>query len=163
MRGVVLAAVLSVPGVAAAECAGVTIMACPVEGSGKMLEVCAVPKGFTYSFGPAGVPELRLGVAYGDGPVVPWAGVGRAIWSAIRFPAEGYVYEAWLSVDRLTENAATEGGVNVLGMPGEDLVASIACRPGPWFGDIFGPEDAMAGAGYCWDTAALVWREGGCP
>jgi hypothetical protein len=163
MRGVVLAVALGVPGVAAADCAGQTIMACPVEGSGKILEVCAEAKGFTYSFGPAGAPELRLAAPYSKGPVIPWAGVGRAIWLAVRFPAEGYVYEAWLSMDRLTETALTEGGVNVLAMPGEELVASIECRPGPWFGDIFAAADAMEQAGYCWDPAGAVWYEAGCP
>ena len=163
MRGVVLAVALCAPGVVVADCAGVTIMACPVEGSGKILEVCAEPKGFTYSFGPAGAPELRLAAPYAKGPVIPWPGVGRAIWSAVRFPAEGFAYEAWISVDRLTEDSAPVGGVDVFAMPGDELVASIDCRPGPWFGDIMGPEDAMADAGYCWDWAMGLWREGGCP
>ena len=163
MRGVVLAVALGAPGAAAADCAGMTILACPVEGSGKILEVCAEPKGFTYSFGPWGAPELRLAAPYAAGPVTPWPGVGRSVWSSVRFRAEGYAYDVWLSVDRLTENAAPEGGVDVLSLPDEEPVASIACRPGPWFGDVFGPVDAMEAASYCWDLSALVWREGGCP
>lgn len=160
MRWMALAILL--PGMAAAECAEVTVLSCPVEGSGKLLEVCATGKGFTYSFGPEGAPELQLRAPFSEGPVLPWPGVGRAIWSAVRFRAPGHVYEVWLSYDRMTEEAPLEGGVTVMRAPDEVIVASLTCSEPPVALDLFGPEDLMAGAGYCWNAAETAWERQGC-
>jgi hypothetical protein len=158
------AAALALPTLAAAACDGTQIISCPVEGSAKQLDVCAGATGFTYSFGPAGAPELTLSAPYADGPVTPWPGAGSAIWSSVRFEAGGYAYDVYLSVDRNTEDAPTQGGVRVLSIPGETTVADIACTAGPWFADVFAISDAMYTAGYCHDREEQVWRlEGECP
>jgi len=164
MRFAVLVAALGLPGmVAAAGCEGAVILSCPVAGSEKYLDVCAGPGGFSYVFGPDGAPEIALVAPYESGPVTPWSGVGRSIWSSVRFLNAGYAYEAWLSVDRLSEEQALEGGVMVLAMPAEEVIAEVTCRPGEVAGDLFGLEDAMAQAGYCWDLEVFAWRAGGCP
>ncbi len=164
MRGLVLVGALMAPGMAAAAgCAGAVILSCPVVGSEKYIDVCAGPQGFRYAFGPDGAPELQLTAAYDTGPVTPWSGVGRSIWSSVRFLNEDYAYDAWISVDRLVENAPLEGGVMVMSMPGEEVVAEVACRAGEVSGDIFGPSDSMAQAGYCWSHETFAWRpEGQC-
>jgi len=166
MRGWVWALAIMVPGLmpglAAADCAEVTVLSCPVEGSGKILEVCATGKGFTYSFGPEGAPELQLRAPFSEGPVLPWPGVGRAIWSAVRFRASDHVYEVWLSFDRMTEEASLEGGVSVRTLPEDEFLASLNCSEPPVAMDLFGPEDLMAGAGYCWNSEAMVWERQDC-
>jgi hypothetical protein len=162
MRGVVVVCALFAPGIAAADCGGADVLFCPVEGSGKVIAVCAGPDGFSYSFGPPGKPEITLFSRYESGPVTPWSGVGRSIWSSVRFLNDGYVYETWMSVDRLAEEQVAEGGVTVLVMPSEEIVAEVNCRAGEVSADLFGPEDAMAQAGFCWDLTAFEWRKGDC-
>jgi hypothetical protein len=164
MRCLILALALAAPTLAAAACDGTPIISCPVEGSAKQLELCADPTGFTYSFGPPGAPELTLSVPYSEGPVTPWPGVSNSIWSIVRFETAGYAYDVYLSVDRNSETAPTQGGVRVLSMPGEETVAEIACTAGPWFADVFALSDTMRTAGYCYDREEQIWRtEGECP
>lgn len=158
-------ALLACPAAVHAACGTETFVACDV-GNGKTLEVCIEPGdfagdgGFTYSFGPAGAPELTLSARMAEFPVRPWPGIGRAIWSAVEFHNAGITYSVWHSFDRLTENAAMEGGVDVL--RGEELLASFACRPGGTIAPAFALEDAMAGAGFCWNATTHAWQRGGC-
>src|SRR5690606_26843141 len=99
------------------------------------LEVCIEPEdsrgngAFTYSFGPKGQQDLTQREEFSAGTATPWSGVGRAIWESVAFRNDGHSYEAWHSVDRLTEDSALEAGVNVL--RGEDLLASLTCESGP--------------------------------
>jgi hypothetical protein len=153
------------PATAQAACEGQTFISCPVGGGG-LLEVCIAGGAFTYAFGPPGAPELQLSVPMAAGTVTPWSGVGRAIWSSVGFPNDGYVYEVWGSVDRLGGGQPPEGGVNVYqGDPwnGGTLVGEHMCQ-GLTVDPVFVLEDAMAAAGYCWDRSGspFRWLQGGC-
>ncbi|MDF2232296.1 hypothetical protein P2H44_06980 [Albimonas sp. CAU 1670] len=163
LRPELLAALLAVPAAAAADCAGETFLSCAIDAE-RRLEVCidADAERFRYAFGPADAPELTLEEPFSAGTVTPWNGVGRAIWESVAFRNGAYVYEAWHALDRLTEDPALEGGVDVL--KGETLVASLTCRPGPdaTLAPIFALEDAMHAAGYCRDREANAWRREGC-
>jgi len=164
MRAAFLALILA-PGAAMADCRAETFVSCDV-GDGRRLEVCINPGNmtqggtFTYSFGPEGAPELQLMTPMSAMTVQPWSGVGRAIWAAVGFPNDEYRYEVWHSLDRLTENAVMEAGVNV--MQGDAPIASFACQPGGIIAPAFALEDAMAAAGYCWNTGSFAWQRGTC-
>jgi hypothetical protein len=144
---------------ARAACPAETYLSCPVE-DGRVLEVCITGQDFTYSFGPPGAPELALSVSMAAGTVVPWPGVGSAIWSSILFPNNEHVYEVWNSVDRNPDAPNPSGGVNVL--KGEDMVAQLTCKPGTVTTPAFALEDAMASQGFCWDFDARRWTDKSC-
>lgn len=148
-----------VPLPALAACPQETYLACPV-GEGRYLEVCIGANAFTYAFGPLGKPELTLSVSMAAGTVTPWPGIGRAIWSSVGFPNEGYTYEAWSSVDRDPDNVNPQGGVNVL--QGDAMLAQFTCLPGTVDSPAFVLEDAMAAAGYCWNYDQRAWSRGNC-
>lgn len=160
-------ALLGLPHAALAECGGVVLISCET-GNGRHLEVCIEPGdfqgngAFTYAFGSKGQPDLTLRETFAAGTATPWSGVGRAIWESIAFRNDGHVYEAWHSVDRLTQDPTLEAGVNVL--RGDDLLASLTCESGP--GTVIAPlftiHDAMAEAGFCRDLTRHEWRRGGC-
>ena len=142
-----------------AACPEETYLSCPTD-RGDYLEVCIGSDAFTYAYGPKGAPELSLSVPMSAGTVTPWPGVGRAIWSAVGFPNAGYTYEVWNSVDRDPDNINPMGGVNVL--QGDAMIAQIVCLPGTVTAAAFTLEDAMAGAGYCWDFDSRTWSRGAC-
>lgn len=144
---------------AMAQCPQQTFVSCPV-GGGDWLEVCIGGGGFTYAFGPRQAPELALAVPMAAGTVTPWPGVGSAIWSSVGFPNGGYTYEVWSSVDRNPDAPNPQGGVNVL--RGDDLLAQFTCEPGTVSTPAFTLEDAMAGAGFCWDLETRAWLQGQC-
>jgi hypothetical protein len=145
---------------ALAACPGETFLSCPVPG-GKQLEVCINPGSFGYSFGPPGAPEIRLTAPMDQGPVTPWSGVGRAIWSSVSFLNQDVRYEVWASFDRLDPKARVEGGVSVT--QGDARLAQISCLPGSLPDtDPFALSDAMSANGWCWDHDRFAWRAGGC-
>lgn len=162
-RPALLALLLAAPVAAAADCADRTFLSCPVDAH-RWLEVCidVAAERFSYAFGPADAPELTLSEPFSAGTVTPWNGVGRAIWEGVAFRNGAYSYETWHALDRLTENAPLEGGVDVL-KDGRPLV-SLTCRPGAdaTVAPIFALSDAMDAAGYCRDLEANVWRRDGC-
>jgi hypothetical protein len=153
------------PAAAFADCAAETLVSCDV-GWNRRLEVCITPGdangngSFSYSFGPPGAPELQLSVPMSALTVRPWSGVGRSIWASVGFPNAGYVYEVWHSYDRLAENPVMEAGVNVV--QGDATLAAFTCQPGGTIAPAFALEDAMAAAGYCWNTDSFAWQRGGC-
>lgn len=152
------------PAAAHATCPVETFVSCSVSG-GKQIEVCIQPGnfagdgGFTYTFGAAGAPELRLSVPMSAGTVTPWSGVGRSIWASVGFPNAGYEYEVWHSFDRLDEDGGLNAGVNVL--QGEDVVAELTCIAGE-IAPVFTLEDTMAAAGYCWNRDRFHWQRSDC-
>lgn len=156
MRLLVLALL---PFPAMAECRQQTFLSCPVGGNDR-LEVCIGDDSFSYAFGPANAPDLRLSVAMAEGTVTPWPGVGSAIWSSVSFANGGYVYEVWSSVDRNPDAPNPQGGVNVL--QGDALLAQRTCLPGTVTTPAFFLEDAMAEAGFCWNLDTRAWSRGTC-
>ncbi len=160
-------ALLCLPNGALADCGGEVLISCDT-GNGRQLQVC-VESGdfrgegaFTYAFGPMGQPELTLREEFSAGTAIPWSGVGRAIWESVGFRNNGHVYEAWHSLDRLTEDAPLKAGVNIL--RGEELLASLTCESGP--GTVIAPlftiYDAMTAAGFCRDPSRHEWRRDNC-
>lgn len=129
-----------------------TFVSCPVEGSGKWLEVCAEDWGAVYRYGLLGRPELELTEPYGALDYEPWPGVGRSIWETVTFYNGAYSYSVYISVDRMDENVAPEGGVAV--RKGEEVVASLTCAEGR--ADIGWTERLTEGknrAGLTWDPS----------
>ncbi|MFE3837182.1 hypothetical protein [Pseudogemmobacter sonorensis] len=164
MRLVFLAGLMLAAAPLRAEPAVETFISCPV-GGGRHLEVLirhgdfAGEGSFSYSFGPPGRPDLSLSVPMSAGSVTPWSGVGRAIWSSVRFFNADYEYEAWNSFDRLEQEAGLQAGVSVL--RNGTLLAHFECQGGE-IAPVFTLEDAMAAAGYCWNTEDFGWRRSDC-
>ncbi|KPP93695.1 MAG: Mitochondrial ribosomal protein L51 / S25 / CI-B8 domain [Rhodobacteraceae bacterium HLUCCA08] len=102
--------------------------------NGKAVEVCLTEETARYSFGrPGQAPELALTLAFGGGAeFVPWNGVGRDIWEAVRLTNNAITYEVYGGFDRMT--AADDsvvshfGGIVVLDAKGVEL-AHLICRP----------------------------------
>ncbi|WP_299772668.1 hypothetical protein [uncultured Tateyamaria sp.] len=160
MRGlsVALALVLT-PGLAAAQCGGLNVVLNCQIGS-KTLTVCVGEGQATYAFGPSGLPELSLTRPLGQVQATPWPGVGRSIWEDITFENVGTRYTAWISVDRMTEDFTTTGGVMVA--QGEQKLADLDCKTGTAEVGVFAIADAMQAAGYCVDRATGTYAQH-CP
>lgn len=150
---------LLLPLPAFADCPGEVILGCMI--GEKTMEICADASAMSYSYGPKGTPELAITAPLASGPVQPWPGVGRAIWEAARFQNKDTVYEVWVSVDRMTEDASLEAGIEVL--KGEQALASLTCEPATIYGNgVFALSDAMADAGFCWNFDSFQWATS-CP
>jgi hypothetical protein len=149
---------LFLPGAALADCAEGTFVSCRIKG--KVLDVCVAGDHVTYAFGPEGAPELVLSEPLSAGTHQPWSGVGRSIWEGLGFRNDGYTYEAYISFDRLNQEAGMEGGVTVL--KGEKIVAQLACDAGTVEGHFDTLAEAMAGQGYCWNRDLFAYQKGGC-
>jgi len=136
-----------------------TVLGCTLGGGAKTLSLCIDGDTVRYDFGKTGQPpELSLSEPVATVAHQPWPGVGRAIWEATTLTNAGYAYEVWMSVDRLSENALPEGGVNV--MQGEKTVAELRCDPGTASVSLWAVDDAKQALGICWNFETFSW--GGC-
>lgn len=137
MRGW-LAALLSIIALPAAACPeGQTLfLGCDMERGGKALRVCRSETHVSYSFGPRmGVPDLALTRPIGAGAdIVPWPGIGRTIWEAVRLRNKDVIYEVYAGFDKFDavdvgKPDSRFGGVVVL-QDGKGEVAHLKCRAG---------------------------------
>ena len=76
-------------------------MACTFD-TRKAVEVCMTDDLARYSFGPIGqAPELELSLRFGQGAeAVPWPGIGRSIWEAVRLTNNDVIYEVYGGFDK---------------------------------------------------------------
>jgi len=111
-------------------------MACTFQ-NGKTVEVCTDGSFVDYTFGrPGERPELAISLAFQDGAEwVPWNGVGRSIWEAIRLTNNDVVYEVYGGFDRHLAADETKahgevffGGILVEDFDGSEL-AHLRCDP----------------------------------
>lgn len=122
----------------------------------RQIEVCLGPADITYTFGaPGGEKELSLSEPVATVAHRPWNGFGRSIWETTTFSNEGFSYEVYISVDRLTDEHPTQSGVNV--WDGGAEVASVGCDKGSDVIGLFAVGDAKAAAGLCWDDPSETW------
>lgn len=115
-----------------------TFMACSFS-NGKYVEVCLAEEFVRYRFGRLGQsPELHLALPYGYGAeLVPWPGIGRTIWEAVRLTNEDVVYEVYGGFDKVeaiewdpeTEISPVFGGIYIEDLQGE-VLAHLECTPG---------------------------------
>lgn len=109
--------------------------------------------------------ELHLSVPVAEAELVPWPGIGRAIWEEIVFRNGAVTYTVYGVLDRvLPESDEDEivvtrsGGVVV--SEGETELAHLECDTGsvdfPWGSGI---HDAKAALGLCFDRSAGIWTE----
>lgn len=136
--------------------AGVPILHCLANDGAKEIALCLEGDRVRYSFGtPGAAPDLTLSETVAEVKHQPWNGVGRSIWEATRLFNKGYVYEVFLSVDRLDEDHPISAGVTVL--RDDETLATIACDPGAATISLFEMLDAKAAQGLCWDQGAVEW------
>ncbi len=78
-----------------------TFMSCSF-ANGKYVEVCTTDDVARYRFGrPGQTPELALSLRFGQGAeAVPWPGLGRTIWEAVRLTNNDVVYEVYGGFDK---------------------------------------------------------------
>jgi len=115
--------------------------------------------GFSYAYRPETGPELNLSASMAEGPVTPWAGVGRAIWSSVSFADNGQIYEVWNSFDRLEPSTGLQAGLNISG--NGEYLDDFSCVSGD-IAPVFTLEDEMMAAGYCWDRNDFAWSRTDC-
>lgn len=111
-------------------------MACSFQ-NGKAVEVCTDGNFVDYTFGrPGQRPELAISLAFQEGAeMVPWNGVGRSIWEAIRLTNNDVVYEVYGGFDRQLAVDETKtlaevffGGILVEDINGNELT-HLRCNP----------------------------------
>ncbi|WP_225027061.1 hypothetical protein [Xinfangfangia pollutisoli] len=162
MRALSLILALSLPFPAFADCAGELLFSCPIKAA--RLEVCLTGATATYSFGPAGKPDLTLETPVADLDFQPWPGIGRAIWQTVRFHNRGVVYEVWSSLEKQMEEnqpePAWQGGVTV--QQGDQVLAELSCSTAPDPSDLDLIFQAKEAAGQCWNYSTQTWQNGGC-
>ncbi|MBQ0751040.1 MAG: hypothetical protein KBT70_12655 [Roseovarius sp.] len=137
MRGWI-AALLSVLALPAAACPeGQTLfLDCDMERGGKALQVCRSETQVSYRFGPkGGTPELALTRPIGEGAeFVPWPGIGRTIWEAVRLRNNAVIYEVYAGFDKFdavddSKPDSRFGGVVVM-QDEKGEIAHLKCRAG---------------------------------
>lgn len=102
--------------------------------NGKQVEVCTDGNFARYTFGrPGQDAELALRQAFGEGAeMIPWNGVGRSIWEAIRLQNNDVVYEIYGGIDKQLaieeDPEATFGGIFIEDSNGNEL-AHLRCLP----------------------------------
>lgn len=115
---------------------GQTGAACPADGrpvfscttpKAKLIEVCDLGKTISYSFGPAGKPEISLQVPRARATTRQWDGVGRSISYSVDVPNGKTVYSVFWAVDRMEEAHDIFAGVEVVAN-GKSL-ATVSCNP----------------------------------
>lgn len=139
MRGWItglLCALTATPGLAACPEGETLFLRCDMERGGKVLQLCRSDQQVSYSYGPkGGAPELALSRSVGQGAeIVPWPGIGRTIWEAVRLRNNEVIYEVYAGFDKFDavdpdKPDSRFGGVVVL----EDTkgeVAHLKCRAG---------------------------------
>lgn len=144
---------------ATAACRGESLFECRI-GS-KDLALCRSGNTVSYSFGPAGKPEMQITTQLEDLEYQPWQGFGRAIHESVTFRNEGIGYEVWTSFDRLGEAAIFEGGVNVIS--GGKTIATLNCRQGSVDAALDLLSAAKEGTGQCWNFEQQSWVTAPCP
>lgn len=153
MRAALLLIALASP--AAACPTGAEVFSCTIKG--KPLRLCHEAGVLTYSFGPAGKPDLSLSQPLETLAFTPWPGIGSDIWETVAFPNQGYTYEVWTSVTRDPESTAgLRGGVTVL--QGETTVAQLTCDPGTPSQSLDVIYDLKEAIGQCWDFDSRSWQ-----
>lgn len=125
---------------------------------GRELSVCAGTEMFTYSFGTGEPPEMEMSIPFAEAEVTPWPGIGRSVWSSIRFRKGSHSYEVWASAEKDSDDPA--GGGVIVSQNGKEI-ARIDCRPGTVEAgpEVFG--EVMYARGFCWNGAADRWQVAG--
>lgn len=115
----------------------------------------------TYSFGPAGAPELTISAAPRELNYVPWDGWGREMPQMVEFQNADTVYQVWYSVQKmLDENEPLPqpaGGVRV--MQGGQIIADLVCTGAPHVYDLERIFDAKVAAGQCFNWDGQIWMD----
>jgi len=89
-------------------------------GNGKVVTVCKDDQTASYRFGPPDGPaELQLRRPFGAGAeALPWPGIGRTIWEAVRLSNGDVTYEVYAGFDKFDAVQAPDedprfGGIRV--------------------------------------------------
>ena len=115
---------------------GAAMAACPsddrvvfscVTKKAKLSEVCDLDQQLSYSFGPAGKPELALRVPRAQASTRQWEGMGRTISYSVDIPNGKTTYSVFWAADRMDENADISAGVEVI-INGKSA-ATVSCNP----------------------------------
>ena len=134
---------------------------CTVKGGAKTVDLCLQNQVAYYRFGPVNGPaEMLLARPVREVHMMPWNGVGRAIYEEAGFNNEAFDYTIYYAIDRIPEEdevkVSVSGGVTVI--KGDQTMAQLVCDAGSVsVNDIYPLYEAKEAAGQCWDRAAFQW------
>lgn len=149
------------PMAAYADCggAGNTMFHCTFKNGAKAGDLC-INGDFivTYRYGrDSAKPELELSHPADVVFMRPWPGVGRYIWEEATISNGDYSYTLHHSVDRLTEDAASDGGIIV--RKGEEEIANLTCDAGTlMMADFYPLFLAKEDSGQTWCPSSDSWE-----
>ncbi len=153
MRAPVLALALCAPLPALAECPpGGSVFSCRIDG--KVLELCRKGDNLTYSYGPAGAPELAMSESLLTVDYQPWPGIGSSVWESVAFTTGDHLYEVWTRTDR--NFAGLDGGIMVSrnGASLADLYCNEGTASNPLYDTLFPMKESV---GLCWRGPNEGW------
>lgn len=101
-----------------------TVFSC-VTKNGKQIQVCDAGQTIVYSFGKPRNPEIVLEVPRNQASTSQWSGVGHYLSYSVDIPNGNTTYSVVWNADKLTEEHAITGGVNVI-IDGETK-ATVEC------------------------------------
>lgn len=142
--------------VAAASCTDEPFLTCTI-GS-KTLSLCLGEGTGTYSFGPAGNPELMMTRPIREVDYVAWSGFGRYPTNQVVFHNQSYSYVITSGYDR-HEDGDRPYEVTILVERNNRIMTGLSCRE--TFDD--DPLDviwrAKEDAGQCWRIETRNWHD----
>lgn len=139
------------PGIAAAECVGTSLVSCKVAGSQKRMELCLDGGSLQYQFGAAGKVELTLTRDVEQVLYTPWPGIGRTMWEELSFENEGVTYQFSSYAEKLMEEGTEDDlalGTDLNVLRGETLLAQFSCDPAQ-VSDLYPVGVVLHERGYC--------------
>ena len=141
---------------AAATCIGDPILTCTI-GS-KTLSLCLGDETATYSFGPAGSPELILSRPIREVDYIAWSGFGRYPTNKVVFSNHDYSYVITSGYDR-HEDGDRPYEVAILVERDNRIVANLECRETFEDDPLDVVWNAKEAAGQCWQIETRDWQD----
>lgn len=139
------------PGIAAADCAGTTLVSCATAKSPKRIELCLIGDDLRYRFGAPGRVELELIRDVAAVSYTPWPGIGRVMWEELSLENAGITYQFSSYAEKMMEDGTEADlslGTDLTVLRGETQLAQISCDPAQ-VSDLYPVGVALRARGYC--------------
>lgn len=155
-RAGVFALAAGLAGSATASCTDDPFLTCTT--GGKTLSLCLGEGTATYSFGPAGKPELVMTRPISEVDYVAWNGFGRYPTDQVVFRNHSYTYLIASGYDR-HEDGDRPYEVAILVERDDQIVARLSCRETFNTNPLTPIWNAKEAAGQCWQIESRDWHD----